>query len=334
MRNGDMHTRTNENDTSREVVRRAIEFRRPARVPVWFFNRDHMRGDILVYPLCMADGARSEWGYEMVTLDDGTMGQPSDPVIPSWDALDAFAFPELRSEMRMEGVSEFVAQAGDRYRLGTLGISGFNLYTFLRGFENSMADFALEKQLSGQLLDKIFAFECELFTLAAQHGLDGVHLSDDWGSQDGLLISPALWREIFRPRYEAQFAHAHGLGLHVWFHSCGNIAPIVNDIHEIGVDVLNISQPNVVDIERVGADLRGRQCFMVPISYQTVSISGTPTDIRREAERLHRCLGSKAGGFIGYVEEYSCMGMSEENYQACARVFFDLQNRDNDERAK
>lgn len=329
-----MQKRTNENDTPRRLVRRAIEFQRPARVPVWFFNRDHMRGDILAYPLCMSDGARSEWGYEMVTLDDGTMGQPSDPVIPSWDALDGFVFPELRPEMRMEGVSEFLAQAGDRYRLGTLGISGFNLYTFLRGFANSMVDFLSDARRSGQLLDRIFAFECKLFTLAAQHGLDGVHLSDDWGSQDGLLISPELWREMFRRRYEAQVAHAHRLGLHVWFHCCGNILAIVKDLHQIGVDVLNISQPNVVDIPRVGRDLRGRQCFMVPISYQTVSISGTPADIRREAKRLYECLGSEEGGFIGYVEDYACMGMSEENYQACARAFLHLQNKDNGGRTK
>ncbi len=322
-----MHQSTQPAYSPRDLVRRAIEFRHPERVPVWFFNRDHTRGDVLAYPLCMSDATLSEWGYEMVTLDDGTMGQPGDPIIPLWDALDSFSFPEPLHKKRMEGIAEFTDRARDRYLLGSLGISGFNLYTFLRGFANSMVDLLTEDKRAGQLLDRIFAFECELFTLAAEHGLDGIHLSDDWGSQDGLLISPDLWREIFRPRYEAQFAQAHKLGLHVWFHSCGNILPIVKDMHQIGVDVLNISQPNVVDVARVGAELRGRQCFMVPVSYQTVSISGTPADIRREAERLYRCLGSEAGGFIGYVEEYSCMGMSEENYHACARAFFDLPSR-------
>ena len=50
----------------------------------------------------------------------------------------------------------------------------------------------------------------------------------------------------------------------------------MDDFHEIGADVINISQPNVVDVAAVGRRLRGRQCFMMPISYQTVSISGTP----------------------------------------------------------
>ena len=65
----------------------------------------------------------------------------------------------------------------------------------------------------------------------------------------------------------------------------------------------------------------GRQCFMVPISYQTDSISGTPEEIHAEARRMYDLLGTEAGGFIGYVEEYGCMGMSQENYRACGEAF-------------
>ena len=93
------------------------------------------------------------------------------------------------------------------------------------------------------------------------------------------------------------------------------------DFHEIGVDVLNIAQPNVNDVAAVGQRLRGRQCFMMPISYQTVSIQGTPQDIYKEAERLYGLLAVPDGGFIGYVEEYSVMGMSAENYRACGEAF-------------
>jgi hypothetical protein len=59
----------------------------------------------------------------------------------------------------------------------------------------------------------------------------------------------------------------------------------------------------------------------MPISYQTVSISGTVQDIHAEARRLYDELADDRGGFIGYVEEYGCMGMSSENYRACADAF-------------
>jgi hypothetical protein len=110
----------------------------------------------------------------------------------------------------------------------------------------------------------------------------------------------------------------------VWYHCCGNLTEIAEDFHDIGVDVLNISQPNVVDLEAVGRLLRGRQCFMMPISYQTVSIQGTPHEIHAEAQRMYGLLGTEAGGFIGYVEEYGCMGMSEENFLACGKAFRSL----------
>ena len=63
---------------------------------------------------------------------------------------------------------------------------------------------------------------------------------------------------------------------------------------------------------------------MMPISYQTVSIRGTPEEIYAEARRLYDLLAAPSGGFIGYVEEYSVMGMSAENYRACAEAFHRL----------
>ena len=308
----------------KDLVLDAINFDNPTRVPIWFFNRDHHLGDLLYFVLDIQQGRRNEWGYEWEDLGDGTMGQPAMPVIPTWEDFPSFHVPQLCPDQRTRGIDDFNSGAGGRYLLAGLGITGFSKYTFLRGFENAMTDFLLEPQLAGNLLDQIFSFENELITLAAELGLHGVHFQDDWGTQDDLIISPRTWREVFKSRYRAQFDHAHGLGLHVWFHCCGNIVKILPDFHEIGVDVMNISQPNVVDIPHVGALLRDKQCFMAPISYQTVSITGTPDTIKSEAKRLHSELGTQAGGFIGYVEEYGCVGMSEENYQACIDAFRQL----------
>jgi uroporphyrinogen decarboxylase len=306
---------------SEERVRAAIDFKHPDRVPVLYLNRDQKNGDILNYGLSLSHGDNNEWGYHFVNLDDGTMGQPTEPVIASWDELKTFPWPTLDASQRMAGIEAFKKQAEGRYLLGGLGLTGFTLYMFLRGFENAMVDFLAEREHAEFLLDRIFTFEMDLMTLAAKAGLHGVHFADDWGRQDGLIIDPELWRDLFKPRYAAQCRHAHELGLHVWFHCCGNILTIIPDMHEIGMDVINISQPNVVDIEAVGRLLRGKQAFMVPISYQTVSISGTPKEIHEEARRLHTALATPQGGFIGYVEEYGCMGMSEDNYQACCHAW-------------
>ena len=309
-----------------DLVRQAIQFLSPPRVPVVYWNCDQTAGDVMLYHLGLnhqdADGASvNEWGYRLETLDDGTMGHPTSAHLPDWAAGDAFSPPPLAEDERMAASAAFFEECGDRYRLASYDLSGFTVFTLLRGYENSMTDFLIDPQRSARLMDMICDFECEQMDVAARHGFHGIHFADDWGTQSGLMISPGLWRTLFKPRYRRQFDHAHSLGLDVWFHCCGNFLEIVEDFHEIGVDVLNISQPNVMDIAEVGRRLRGKQAFMMPISYQTVSIDGSAEDIHAEAQRLYRLLGTPQGGFIGYVEEYSSMGMSAENYRACGEAW-------------
>ena len=318
-----------------KLVEQAIRFGSPERVPIVFWNRDQERGRHHALP--PGAGRAGRWHSQRLELDARTNGATG------WNrsGMAPWAIPwrrstrtclrprpsacrPLREAERMSAVPAFLQACGDRYRLASLDLSGFTVYTLLRGFENAMQDFLLDPEGFAALMDRIIAFECELMRLAARYGFHGIHFADDWGTQTGLMISPDLWRRLFKPRYARQFALAHQLGLHTWFHCCGKFDLIMDDFHEIGADVINISQPNVVDVAAVSCRLRGRQCFMVPISYQTVSIRGTPAEIHAEARRLYELLGAPSGGFVGYVEEYSVMGMSAENYRACAQAFRQL----------
>jgi uroporphyrinogen decarboxylase len=310
--------------TREQLVRQAIRFERPERIPVWYVNCDQTAGDAIVYHLSLErSGAAgtSEWGYRLEKLGDGTMGHPVHAHLPDWQSAEGFTAPPLRASERMAAAPEFFRWCEDRYRMASLDLSGFTVYMLLRGFENSMTDFLTEPERSAWLLDMILDWECEVMTLVARQGFHAIHFADDWGTQTGLMIAPALWRRLFKHRYAGQFAHARRLGLDVWFHCCGNLTELVDDFHEIGCDVLNIAQPNVVDVAEVSRRLRGRQCFLIPVSYQTVSIQGTTEEIYAEAQRLYDLLGTGAGGFIGYVEQYGCMGMSASNYQACGEAF-------------
>ena len=315
----------------KQRVDRAIKFDGPDQIPIIFWNRDQTEGDILLYHLSLGipgdgsvnawDWSVNEWGYCLTKTGDGTMGHPTEPVYPEMPRAGSLRVPKLRESERMSAVTDFFGLCGDRYRLASLDLSGFTVYTLLRGFASAMEDFLLDPEGFAGLMDPIVDFECDLIRMAARHGFHGIHFADDWGTQAGLMISPGLWRRLFKPRYARQYALAHELGLHAWYHCCGEFLAIMEDFREIGLDVLNISQPNVNDLVEVGRRLRGRQCFMVPISYQTTSISGTPQEIFREAQRLHDCLATPQGGLIGYVEEYGVMGMPPENYLACSEAF-------------
>ena len=250
--------------TRKIIVEQAITFDQPSRVPLWFVNCDQTDGDIMVYHLSLNrddESGDNEWGYHLESLDDGTMGHPVSAFLPDWEAVAKFRKPPVNASGRMQRFPEFLEEAQDRYLLASLDLSGFTVYTLLRGFGNSMTDFLIERERFVQLMEMIVGFEMELTTLAAEHGFHGIHFVDDWATQTGLMISPKLWRELFKPYYKRQFDHAHRLGLHVWYHCCGNFTEIAGDFHEIGVDVLNISQPNVVDIEGIGKRLRGDNVF-------------------------------------------------------------------------
>lgn len=306
-----------------EVIK-AITFSGPTRVPIYFFNRDQDQSDIVAIEVqnhFMGPGENiSEWGFTWERLDE-TMGQPKDYVLADWDNFSDLDIPDPADPQRFMDVPEFNRKYPDRFRMAALGLSGFTTMWCLRGFDKLMLDIAVDPERVDTLAELVFGFEERLITELPRFDFDAVAFFDDWGTQTGMLISPSKWREFFRPRYKRQFELVHDLGMYVYFHCCGQYLPIIPDLIEVGVDVLNISQPNLYDIPEIGRLFGGKVCFICPVSYQTTSISGTREEIFEDVRQLVENLGVFNGGLIGYVEEYQSIGLSEENYQACADAF-------------
>ncbi len=311
--------------TCKERANRAIHFNNPDRPPVLMFNKDFEESDLMILDVVKhfegKNNDTSEFGFVWKT-HDGTMGQPKECLINEWEDFDRYQFPDPMAAGRFDDALRMMKQYGDdKYYIAGLSLSGFTVMTFLRGFENTLVDLYTEPENLAKLADKVFSFEEEVIRQSADKGFSAIAFFDDWGTQNDLIISAAMWRSFFKPRYQKQFALCHELGLDVYFHCCGYIYEIIGDFIEIGVDILNISQPNLFDIEQLGKGFGGKVCFICPVSYQTTSLTGTREDIFRDAKQLYDNLGSLKGGFIGYVEEYSSIGMKDENYQACKDAF-------------
>jgi uroporphyrinogen decarboxylase len=306
------------------LVKAAIRRQGPARVPILFFNRDKEQSDIVIVDVVRhftgPGEDRSEWGFTWERLDR-TMGQPTAPLLHSWADLDALVVPDPDDPQRFASVAEARRDYGERYYLASLVLTGFTVMSFLRGFAELLVDLVEQPEEVERLADRVFGFEEAVLRRLPAHGFHGAAFFDDWGTQDSLILSPELWQERFKPRYRRQFALAHELGLDVYFHTCGRVREIVPDLIEVGVDMLNLSQPNLFDIEELGRSFGAQVCFVCPVSYQTTSITGSVEDIYRDVRRLVDSLGRPDGGLIGYVEEYSSIGMSETNYRACIRAF-------------
>jgi uroporphyrinogen decarboxylase len=309
-----------------ERVKRAIAMQSPDRVPILFFNRDFERSDMVMIDVVNHFGGddrkTSEYGFHWERLDE-TMGHPKDVMIEDWEGFDSYSFPDPHHPARFQKADETIERYGEKYYIASLALSGFTVMTLLHGFENTLIDLAIDPEHSNQLADGVFSFEEDIIRQAKLHGFHAVGFFDDWGTQDSLIISPKQWREFFKPRYQKQFELCHANGLDVYFHCCGYIMDIIDDLIEIGVNILNISQPNLFDIRELGERFGGKVCFLCPISYQTTSLTGTREDIFRDAKLLIDHLGCYHGGLIGYVEEYHSIGLSEENYQNCIDAFLE-----------
>jgi uroporphyrinogen decarboxylase len=315
--------------TPKEIVYRAIERSAPPRVPINYCNRDFEFSDTIGVGFAPAAGfvpsvpETTEWGYVWERLDQ-TMGQPHMRPLSDWERIASYAPPDPYAPGRLDHVAAAIAEHRDRFVKFGLGITGFNQATFLRGFEQLLTDLCTAPERAQRVLDIVFDFENAIIGQLGEIAADAVSFGDDWGTQRGLMIAPELWREIFRPRYADQFGRVHRMGKKVWFHTCGNVWEIIGDFIDIGVDVLELLQPDIFGVERLAREFGGKVCFCCAVDHQRRAISGTREEIFAYARRLRDNLGAFNGGFIAYIEDYASLGMDEQHYQWIREAFHGL----------
>ncbi len=171
----------------------------------------------------------------------------------------------------------------------------------MRGMENLFLDLAAEPAALVKVMDGLLEFNLRWIDRWAALPYDGLHFGDDWGSQTGLLIRPAQWRRLFKPRYAEMFRRAREAGKDVWFHSDGFINEIAGDLVEIGVDVLNF-QVAVTGFDWAARNIRGRVAVRTDLDRQRVLPFGFPDDVRAEVARTLEACGTSDGGLIACGE--------------------------------
>lgn len=306
----------------REVVIKAIEFRGPEEVPFWHWITQNTRdkygqelADFLKdYPpyiielgYTVPEGwgsgreGQDEWGCIFTSLHEQRAigGQYTGHPLSSWDLLKEYSFPDPYAEGRFDKAAEVLEKRPDAYIFGTIGNTLFERMHFLRGFENLLCDFHLHREEVNILADELLEFDLGILEGWKKLGVDGIFTLDDFGMQDRLIMSPAIWREILKPRYEKLFQAVHEANMHTIHHTCGNVVEIIPDLIEIGLDVLQSIQPHAMNIEELGKDFRGRICFMGGIDTQWTLPRGSPEQVEEEVRRCIEVLGMPDGGYIG-----------------------------------
>lgn len=226
----------------------------------------------------------------------------------------------------LDAVKAAVTRYGkDKWIIGSCQCSVFEAAWYLRGLETFMMDLAMEEDYAYTLLDKVMQYPLQMGLQFIDLGVDMVWLGDDIATQQNMMISPAMWRKDLKPRYADMFAafRKRNPDIKICYHSCGNLQAVVDDLVEIGLDVLNPIQPLAMNPAQFKKRFGKNLTMYGTLDIQNIMPFGTPEDVRKEVKNLiSDC--APGGGFIlspaHHIQSDTSIANIEAFYQA-ARDF-------------
>jgi uroporphyrinogen decarboxylase len=247
-----------------------------------------------------------DWGCAWTNLQAGIIGEVKKPVFDTFDQIDAYRSPVGKFQKQWQEywpeLDRKISGLRDQGKFILGGwISIFEKMQFLRGTENLYCDLAEQSDEFFKLAEMVMDFYREYLKAWLETDVDGITFGDDWGSQRALLISPNLWKKIFKPMYQELFEMIKAKGKYIFFHSDGYIMDLYPELIELGVNAIN-SQLWCMGVEKVAEKFAGKITFWGEISRQNILPKGTPEEVRAAAETMKKYLFVNGGGLIGQSE--------------------------------
>lgn len=223
------------------------------------------------------------------------------------DELRAYGWPSLADPARFTGLAAEATRIRHEAECGVVALPGVSLFEqilLLRGMDAFLMDMAADREFAEELVSLVgrLYLGC-LEALMAEAGslIDVVVMADDLGTQEGLMISPAMYRALLKPWHAELIAtikrHSDAK---VFFHSDGNVYDLIDDFIDVGVDILNpvqVSAGDMGDTARLKRRFGDRLSFNGAVDTGTVLPNGTTDDVRREVRRRIADL-APGGGYI------------------------------------
>lgn len=222
------------------------------------------------------------------------------PLSGDFEKLDDYQIPDPNDPSHYEHFLRNKELYGDtKWLIGSCQISIFEASWYLRGMDQLMMDMVTDPDYVHALMDKVMQFPLRAGQKFIELGADMVWLGDDVSMQTGMMMSHQMWREYLKPRY-AEIIGAFKSkrpDIKVAYHSCGNCETILEDMIEIGLDVLNPLQPLAISPFEVKKRYGDRLSLFGGLDVQMLMPRGTPEEVRAAAWRLREECG-KGGGYL------------------------------------
>jgi uroporphyrinogen decarboxylase len=171
----------------------------------------------------------------------------------------------------------------------------------LRGYEQLMVDMASDPVLTNQVLEIPFQYHLVVTQQLVRMGVDMIWLGDDIGGQNSMLMSPRMWRMYLKPRMAELIGSLRQINpqIKIAYHTDGVVYPVIPDLIEIGVDILNPIQPRAMDPEKLKQEYGEKLCFWGSMDIQHTLPYGTPEDVKNEVLHRLKTIGRSGGLIIG-----------------------------------
>lgn len=182
-------------------------------------------------------------------------------------------------------------------------ISPFYIYVNLRGMEKALMDLVANRGYAHYVLKKICNFLYDFHERLFEVGrglIDIAEVTDDFGMQSGLIVSPSIFEEFFQPYYQRFIRLLKDFGIRVFHHDDGAIRPLIPKFVELGIEVLNPIQWKLpgMDPKTLKDDFGKTLCFHGGVDNQETLPFGSTTDVEREVMYLLETLASDGTGYI------------------------------------
>ena len=301
---------------SKERVNRAMEFNNPDRVPISSFHfKTEKITDLKKLKKYKSDISMTsffeqktvidemhhydEWGCKWCTPT--LVGEVVENPLTDWDMLKDLKTPDYFTKKNFSILKISKLLSGSKFLVGYLPDMFFHRAFFLRGYQNLMCDFIEERENTERLLDIITDHTASLIEKYAEYKVNGVLMCDDFGLQNALMLSPAMFRDFFKPRYKNLIDITHQKGMKFILHSCGYIIDIIDDFIEIGLDCLQLDQLDNMGMDILIERFGGKICFFNCVDIQSVMPRNDHKEIYDYGRRMVKGFSSARGGFIGKV---------------------------------
>ena len=316
--------------TSREIIKRLVGHDGPPRFGMDFINpgpSDFIGAPILksVFPY---EPRLAGWGRhaELLKKLDGFSGDVrlnefgdiygrlrgetggecvKDCLEDGWDILENYEFPSF-DPAHDHTMSAKNFKTSEKFVIGGLPFAIFSRFRDSRRLENALADTLLSPDRVRDLMDMELKILLFAVRKAAEFGMDAVMLADDFGTQHALLMSPAVFRALFKPVYAAVAGETHARGMKFFMHSCGMVYEIIPDLIDAGVDVFQFDQPELYGSDRLAREFGERAVFYSPVDIQKIMPTGDRKLIEEGALYMMDCFRKRGGGLI--IKDYPSWG--------------------------